>query len=223
MNLYKYDTHVHTSETSPCGGIEGKKLVQLYKNAGYRGLVITDHYFNQYFDSLNDGSWEEKIESYLKGYKAALDEGRKLGLNIILGMEIRFEENDNDYLVYGIDEAFLIENKELYKLGLEKFKKLAESNDLLIYQAHPFRSWIVPVDTKYLDGVEVFNGNPRQESANPLALSYANSNKLKMISGSDFHQIEDLALGGIVIPEAPENSLEFVKLLNSNKIIELLC
>jgi hypothetical protein len=35
-------------------------------------------------------------------------------------MEIRFPENENDYLVFGLDESFLFEHTYLYKLGLEK-------------------------------------------------------------------------------------------------------
>ena len=39
--------------------------------------------------------------------------GDELGLDVILGAELRFPENDNDYLVYGIDEAWLRANPYL--------------------------------------------------------------------------------------------------------------
>lgn len=222
MNSYKYDTHVHTSETSPCGRVPGTMGARMYKEAGYHGIVITDHYFNEYFSSLGKKSWEEKIDIYLQGYKNAYNEGQKIGLNVILGMELRFSENYNDYLVYGIDEAFLKENPKLYELNLKKFKERIKGKDILVYQAHPFRSWVSPADPKYLDGAEVFNGCPRQNSRNHRALRFAQENHLRMISGSDFHQIEDVAIGGIVLPEAPVNSNEFYQLLFHDRIIELL-
>jgi predicted metal-dependent phosphoesterase TrpH len=222
MSLCKFDTHVHTSETSPCGIVDGKALVSLYKEAGYDGIVITDHYFNGFFESIDEKNWEEKVDMYLRGYMAARTEGEKVGLRVILGMEIRFKESYNDYLVYGIDEAFLIENKELYKLGLFKFKELIKDKGILIYQAHPYRIGMKTSDPLIIDGVEVYNGNMRHHSFNEKALLFAENNNLKMISGSDFHQVEDLARGGIVLGEQVMNSKELVKLLSEDKIIEII-
>jgi predicted metal-dependent phosphoesterase TrpH len=167
-------------------------------------------------------SWKDKVDAYLSGYRSAREEGQKIGITVLLGMELRFDENYNDYLVYGFDESFLLDYKELYNMGLKKFKSFARKNNLLIYQAHPFRSWVTPANPAYLDGVEVFNGNPRHDSNNQLALTFARKNKLKMLSGSDFHQKEDLALGGIVLSEVPSSSSELVHLLNDNGIVELL-
>lgn len=220
MNLYKYDTHVHTSETSPCGRISAKELVNLYKNNGYDGVVITDHYFNGFFESLGDMSWNDKVDKYLIGYNNALVEGKNIGLNVILGMELRFIENLNDYLVYGIDEEFLKEHKELYSLNLSQFRELTNNKGILIYQAHPFRPYLVPADPQLLDGVEVFNGNCRQNSNNHKALDYAKKNNLKMLSGSDFHEYEDFARGGIIVSELVTSSKDFVRILVEDKVIE---
>lgn len=222
MNSYKYDMHVHTAEVSPCGMVTASKLVQLYKEAGYAGIVITDHYFKDYFDSLGRISWEEKVDKFLRGYNYALAKGQKVGLNVIPGIELRFCENYNDYLIYGIDESFLNENPELYKLGLSKFRKLIANNDILIYQAHPYRSWVTPAPPSLLDGVEVFNGNPRQNNKNHRALAFAKTHSLKMISGSDFHQPEDLALGGIVITEEVRTPADLVSILRNDGILELI-
>lgn len=222
MTRFKFDTHIHTSETSPCGVISGAELIHLYKDSGYQGLVITDHYRSDIFRSFHYHSWEDKIEAYLKGYRAAYKEGKKLGLRVLLGIEISFEESLNDYLVYGIDEDFLLNNKELYKLGLKKFKQLAKDNGILVYQAHPFRPYITPADPNYLDGVEIFNGNRRHDSHNASAYAFAKDNNLKMLSGSDFHQEEDLASGGIILSELPKDSKEFLQILKDNSIVSML-
>ncbi len=222
MNRYKYDTHVHTSETSICGKIAAKEVVQLYKEADYQGIVITEHYFEGFFDSLEDINWEEKIDNYLLGYKAAFSEGQKTGLKVLLGIEITFKDNPNDFLVYGIDEAFLKENKELYMLNLETFKSIIKNKNILIIQAHPFRHYTTPVNPELLDGVEVYNGNPRHDSQNHLAYKFAEDNNLKKLSGSDFHQIVDLAKGGIILDKVIEDSFELVNIIKSNNIIELM-
>lgn len=223
MDRCKYDTHVHTSEVSSCGCVPAKEVVQIYKDAGYQGIIITDHYYDNYFASLDDLDWDKKIDCYLKGYHIASDVGKQLGLQVLLGMEIRFTENANDYLVYGIDETFLREYKELYRLSLKEFKDLIGSKDILIFQAHPFRARMISAPPELLDGVEVYNGNPRHDSSNEKAYEYALNHNLLMISGTDFHQRDDILTGGgIIVSEKIRTSQEMVDLipnLNINNLI----
>jgi histidinol phosphatase-like PHP family hydrolase len=197
--MFKYETHLHTDETSPCGRVPAAEAVRIYKEAGYTGIVVTDHYFHGFFERLLFKNWEKKIDLYLTGYRNAVDEGARAGLDVHLGMEIQFNENQNDYLVYGFDEQFLRTEQKLYKLGLEGFRKLTAGSGIVIVQAHPFRPRMVPARPSLIDGVEIYNGNPRHDSSNHLALEYARENGLKMLSGSDFHQVQDAARGGIIV------------------------
>jgi len=222
MAIYKYDTHVHTKEVSPCGKVPAVEVVKLYKDAGYHGIVITDHYCDSFFESLYGLTWDEKIERYLKGYNKAYEAGKKLGLKVILGMEIRFTENVNDYLIYGFDEDFLKDNKELYKLNLKGFRELTKDKNILIFQAHPFRPAMIPAPPELLDGIEIHNGNPRHNSNNDLAYEYALKNRLLMLSGSDFHQRGDIAAGGIIIYTSIDNSEEFSDIIRNKRIMELI-
>jgi predicted metal-dependent phosphoesterase TrpH len=220
--MYLFDTHVHTQETSSCGKVKAQEGVNLYKKAGYSGIVITDHYYKQYFDNLPYNNWNDKIHRYLTGYLSAVEEGKQIGLNVFLGMEIRFADSPYDYLVYGIDEKFLMDNPELYKLGLEGFRQYVEDKDILIFQAHPYRPGLTAADPSLLDGVEVFNGNPRHNSRNDLALAFAKSNNLLMLSGSDFHQVEDLARGGIEVSEEIDDAKGLLEVIKGNELIKLL-
>ena len=43
--MYKYDTHIHTNLASACATASGKQQAIAYKNAGYTGIIITDHFF----------------------------------------------------------------------------------------------------------------------------------------------------------------------------------
>ena len=72
--LVLFDTHVHTIEVSPCGKVPATQMVRYYKEAGYGGIIITDHYYDRYFETLGELPWEQKIESFLSGYKLALKE-----------------------------------------------------------------------------------------------------------------------------------------------------
>ena len=111
-------------------------------------------------------------------------------------------------------------------MGIAKFRKFSKqlppSEKILIYQAHPFRPGITPAPLGLIDGIEVYNGNPRQNSNNNTALAFARQNNLRMISGSDFHRLPDLARGGLILPEAVEDSRGLVRVLKRNEGIQLI-
>jgi hypothetical protein len=81
---------------------------------------------------------------------------------------------------------------------------------------------MIPGDPELLDGIEVFNGNLRHDSKDAKAMEYALKNNLKLISGSDFHELEDLVRGGIVASELVNSSKDFVRMLKENKVIEII-
>jgi hypothetical protein len=227
MSSFRIDLHVHTRESSFCGKTNGSIVAELYKKAGYDGLVITDHYNKSFFRRFpKTTSWEKKIDRFLLGYYGALEKGNQIGLKIFLGIELKFDDSPREFLIYGIDESFLKAYPELYKLGLEKFRKLtkelAPSYEILIYQAHPFRPGITPVEPDLIDGIEVYNGNPRQNSNNKLAFSFAKKNNLRKISGSDFHRLTDLARGGMILTQKIEDSRDLVQLLKKEREIQLI-
>jgi hypothetical protein len=139
MKTFKMDIHVHTCEVSACGEIEAAEGVRMYHEAGYQGIMITDHFHKLYFESLPEIKWEDKVDRYLEGYRKAKKEGERTGMQVLLGMEYRNCETDNDFLIVGLTEKFLYENPEIYELPLEEAIDLFHRNHMLVIQAHPVR------------------------------------------------------------------------------------
>lgn len=196
---YLYEMHAHVKEVSTCSNTEARKMVECYENRGYSGIVLTDHMNPSTFrvPKIEHISWDEKIDHFLTGYNI-VKEAAEGKFNVLLGMEINFHNHPNDYLVYGVTEAFLRNNHNLLDLTPRKFAKIAHENGLIMIQAHPFRRGMQVEDWKILDGYEIFNGNPRHHSSNEMAEIWAKAkNKTIVTSGSDFHEPEDAALGGI--------------------------
>lgn len=211
---YLFEMHYHTPQTSYCGHIPPAEALPKYKEAGYAGVVVTDHFYKEWFDDKGEIPWEEKIERWLTGYRAAQETARTLeDFTVILGMELRFTDNLNDHLVYGIDEALLKENPELYLMTPAEFRRFADAHGLFFAQAHPFRSVCTPRDPAVLHGVEIYNGNGRHNSHNHKAEAFAEENGLIALSGSDFHEWEDLCMGGTYLRERPADSKSLARLL----------
>jgi len=214
LKQFLLEMHLHTSETSNCGRISAVDAVRMYKEKGYDGIVVTDHYSSGTFKRKipRDLPYKKQLEIYLKGYRTALKAAGD-DFTVLLGMELSLNETDNDYLVYGITEEFLLEAGYLLDMSIEDFVELAHNNGCLVYQAHPFRRHMTIVQPELLDGIEVYNGNPRSKSNNEFSFMWAAKYGLRGISGSDFHQLKDLACGGIAFPEPVRTNEELVKAL----------
>lgn len=132
-----FDLHVHTSAVSACGKVLPEDVTGLYAAAGFTGIVITEHFHKEYFDSLGELPWQMKIDHYLEGYRRAKNNSH--GLSIYLGMEFRNTSTDDDFLVIGLSEKFLYDNPETYLLPWEQAFDLFHKNDAVIIQAHPCR------------------------------------------------------------------------------------
>ena len=63
---YKYELHCHCKEISPCGWLSAEETARLYRQAGYDGLVMTDHFRTDIIETLPGKNWEEKMASYWK-------------------------------------------------------------------------------------------------------------------------------------------------------------
>lgn len=200
MKKYLYEMHFHTKNTSNCANVKAKDAVEEYIKAGYDGIIVTDHMSTSTYMKFGREllSWKKKVDFFLRGYKEALEtaNGR---INVLLGMELRFKtsEGENDYLVYGINEDFLYNSPNILNLNSKKFYEECQKNGFLVFQAHPFRVGMKVTNPKYLDGVEIFNGNPRHNSSNDIAEAWAKKYDLMVTSGSDYHEYEDLGSGGI--------------------------
>ena len=220
---FLFDTHVHTSETSSCSNVDARTMVRLYKQRGFDGVVVTDHYHDGFFEGpfADSVDWETKVRCFLGGYRAARKEGENIGLRVLMGMEINFTPLNVDFLVFGIDEDFLIRYPRLWSLTLPWFSKLAHERGMLVYQAHPCRPPTEPADHRCLDGVEVYNGSPGYLAYNADALAFANVHGLAMSAGSDFHRVSQLARGGIYLPEMPDDAKDLVRLMKAHAPLKL--
>lgn len=208
---YKYELHCHTGCVSRCGRVEPEEIVKLYKEKGYNGIVVTDHYSPMTFKR----NWcpQKEIDFYLSGYrrmKAAAGDD----FTVLLGMELRHYFTANDYLVYGIDEDFLYQAGNLMKVWEKDVYDLVQDKGYLVYQAHPFRTGIRRCNPDYIDGVEVYNGKTVQ-SQNNEAYEWAKENNKLMVSGSDFHTVKNLARGGIITTERINNNDDLLRVLKS--------
>lgn len=217
------ELHTHTKGVSSCGHIGVTELLDRYHAKGYDALVLTNH-LNQWTIGIENAADDHDgfIDNFMSPVKQGREYAEKLGMKLFFGCELRFMQDDNDYLVYGISEEYLRKTPDILTMGIGKFHEVAREQGFLVYQAHPFRDWMQVVPPHLVDGIEVNNGHPRQESRNDIARLWADIHGLRMISGSDFHRVGDEAHGGIITFEDVNNDNELVEVLRNGNY-KLIC
>lgn len=217
--MYRIETHLHTTHSSECGWLDAAALAEAYQKAGYAALAITDHYNRDTFQYLNVDTTApgDKVGAFLNGYDKLRDACGERGIAVYKGAELRFDECCNDYLLYNYPNELLEDPEKVFRMGIAVFAPLAREAGALLVQAHPYRKKCTPAFACYLDGVEVLNLNPRHDSRNDRAEEYAALHGLLRTGGSDCHRSEDIAAGGILAEELPEDTAGFVRLLRSGK------
>ena len=213
----KIELHAHTSEISPCGKLTAGELIQLYRAAGYDCLVITNHFHAYAARRLAETTGRTDFSNCcFETFEKAAELGRRAGLLVLCGYEVRFLNNDNDYLVYGMPREIVEDHEKVFSMDAHSFGELARKRDFLFYQAHPFRNKMTITDPADLFGIEVNNAHPRHDSRNDIAKMWAEKYRLHGISGSDCHRTEDAGRAGILTEETVRNMDDLVRVLRND-------
>lgn len=216
--MYLFDVHTHTSEVSPCGVLTAEETVEVYCGLGYDGICVTDHFNAHSLARLGKSTWEETVEAFVSGYRLAEAAGRRKGLTVLFGAEMKVcDYANNEYLVYGITPEFLAAHPRLYERTLAELSALVRAVGGMIFQAHPFRSGMELSPAALLDGIEAYNGNPRHNSVNDVAIATAKREGYFMLSGSDSHQTGDAGHGGMALYTLPRTADELLSAIRSNR------
>ena len=216
--MNKYELHVHTAECDKAASMKAADIVRKYHEAGYAGMVVTDHYFSifdtWFAEELKGLDKKQRMKRWLRGYYAAREEGERIGFTVLPGAEVRFEGQINDYLIYGVDEQFFYDAPKLSCCQTIEELSALLPDGVCVVQAHPFRNDMTVIDPTPLFGLEGFNGgNPAIR--NKLAKMYAAHYGKALTSGSDFHGRNRFASGGIETAHTIKTPRDLIDVLRS--------
>ncbi len=234
--MFKYELHMHTSESSACGKNNIHEMIKKYKAEGYAGAVITNHFF--YGNTCIDRTLppEEFVKQFCAPYFEGLATAKELDFDLLFGIEENLG-GGKEFLIYGITPQFLLEHTYLFAPEMNtspyRFKMLecwvteAKKCGTLIALAHPFRSRAYIKDPDYLpdsslyEAVEVYNYCNTPEDNQKAMDFFADSDKIK-ISGSDLHSIEFSQSSGVLLPRRARDENALVEQLREGNFELLL-
>ncbi len=228
---YRYETHMHTAESSACARSTGEEMARAYKQAGYTGITITDHFF--YGNTAVDRSlsWNAWVEQFCRGYEHAKKCGDEIGLQVFFGWESCYQ--GTEFLVYGLDREWLLAHPEIRDATVEEQYRMVHEGGGMISHAHPFREepYIpgIRLYPEYVDAVEGVNATHtspksfahRNPVFNERALSYGREHGLALTAGSDQHTTGMLG-GGMVFSRRLADVHDFCRAVLAGEALRLL-
>ncbi len=184
---YLYETHLHTEQGSACGKAPGRDHIRKYKDLGYAGIMVTDHFFHGNCRPDRGLPWTQWVDEYCRGYEDAREEGEKQGLQVFFGLEERFDWDE--WLVYGLDKSYLLAHPDIREWSRADWLQNVRAAGGCIVQAHPFRvrDYMNSISPCLgVDGVEICNAGNSAEM-DGWAARYAARLGVFTSAGSDIH------------------------------------
>lgn len=223
---YLYETHMHTFQGSACARATGGEMAQCYKDAGYTGIIITDH--NWYGNTRVDRKlpWTEWVEKFFEGYREAKEVGDKIGLQVFPAWEAGY--SGPEFLIYGVAPETLMQHPEIKDAPIPEQYEIVHRLGGLVIQAHPYRTAnyidLARIYPDYVDGVEIINAshsNPPSKNrektfCNDMAIEMAKARKLPGTAGSDQHDTRRI-YGGMAFSTKLESIEDFVQRIRNRE------
>ena len=189
-----YETHLHTSQASACAVTRGAEYIKYYRDLGFTGIMVTDHFFNSNTAIDRRKHWSEWVKRFCSGYEDAHNEGVRRGVDVFFGWEETY--GSDDFLIYGLDKSWLLEHPEMVRWTREEQFREIRLNGGCVVHAHPFRqhSYVgtVRLSPYFIDAVEAANAGNQEAAYDALALKYAGLLSLPAVAGSDAHSTRSL-------------------------------
>lgn len=218
--MYKYETHLHTYPVSQCAKAGVRECLEFYKENGYSGVFITNHFLDGNINIDKALPYKEKIEFHFSDYEKALTLEKEIGIKVFYGAEISY--CGTDFLIYGLDKEWFLKHPEIMDMRKKEQLQFFIENEALVVQAHPYREAFyidhIRLFPRQVHGVEVINAC-RTELENKMAKIYAQNYGLLEFAGSDNHiGAGQKKLAGMSCEEEVLSESDFVKKVKNEKM-----
>ncbi len=211
-----FDLHVHTSGISNCARSDYREMVEGYVEAGFGGVVLTNHY-NFLYTKEYGGEYTqaEYPDVYLDEFYRAREYGKERGLRVLFGIEVAISLPKCPYaefLYYGLAPEGLRQYADMYKYDQRGLYEVAKKEGALLVQSHPFRiqQGHFPHNPKLMDGVEI-NCHARFLRDEERVRALAEENDLIITCGSDYHVAFQAGSAGVDFFDPPRDERELAQ------------
>lgn len=187
--MFLYETHCHSSPVSACAKASPEETVDFYKEIGYDGVFLTNHFIdgNIAFEARTM-AYEDQIAYFFRDFERAREEGERVGIDVFPGVELAY--GGTDFLIYGLGPEWFLTHPEIQNMKKTDELSLMRQEKCLIVQAHPYREdyYIdhIRLFPRHVHAAEILN-SCQSEDVNAMGKLYARHYGLLEFAGTDNH------------------------------------
>ncbi len=234
--MKKIETHLHTGPVSCCSRLTAEEAAEKYHKCGFSAVMLTNHYSRAYIES-HGASEKEWLDRYIDGYHEMKKECEARGMEAWLGSEVtlfapytqyerdRFpmevlNANYADYILVGVTEKFLRSTPMLCDLTAKELHAICKENNVLVIQAHPFRTeqFHSPKPAEDVDGYEINGCVGFQTTCEKEVLDMVKKDNLVLTCGGDTHYDWHKLRSATFVPDEIHDSVAFAEYLRKVRI-----
>ena len=208
--MYRYETHLHSSPVSKCGSYSVRHNMEFYKEIGYDGIFLTNHFLDANIGGDRSLPYRDQIEFFFTDIEEGERLSDEIGIKFFWGVETSYL--GTDFLIYGLSKEWYLSHPEIMEKPRKEVLTMMANDGALVVQAHPFR------EASYIDHVRLFpysvhaveidNCGNSKEFQNTMAKMYADCYGITHFAGSDNHIAQEIdRLAGVEF-DTPINSIE---------------
>ena len=220
---FLYETHTHSSESSACARNTAVEMAQAHKEAGYAGMILTNHNWGGNTAVSRELSWHDFLDAFFAPYYPAKEWGDANDFQVFSGYEAGY--SGTEFLIYGIGIEWMYDHPELRDATVKEQFDIIHSGGGIVVHAHPYREAFyikeIRLYPEYIDAVEGLNashlsfyGSPDNRIFNDKALKYAKDLKMAITGGSDTHNTR-LMGGGMAFPRKLKDIHDFADMIKN--------
>jgi hypothetical protein len=180
---------------------------------GYEMAVLTNHSQSWY---CPPNKHRELMERHLEEFERARAYAKEQGLTLLLGLEVTVRDPAwTDWLLYGVDERFMLNAPCLYSLSQKELFQYCNTNGVIMVQAHPYRYHTAIANPNYSHGIEI-NCSSGDLQYKDEILRQAQLHGLMVTCGTDYHG-QNKFIGGLRVPAWVKTGRDFGDYLSTAK------
>ena len=179
--------------------------------------VLTNHSQSWYCEP---NKHRDLMQRHLEEFERAYAYAKEGGLRLLLGLEVTVRDPAwTDWLLYGVDERFMLNAPCLYNLTQKELFDYCKVNGVIMVQAHPFRYHSSIANPHFSHGIEINCSSGDLQHKDEILRQSAKHNLL-VTCGTDYHGSNPF-VGGLYVPEWVKTGRDMGEYLSTAKNTEI--
>lgn len=211
--MYRVEMHTHVYPVFPDSSLDADKIMEVFKETGYSG-VVSNHYYIGALERVENNTVDNLKKFHVECIKHCKEVGEKYGIKVYTGVKYHVRQHLHFGLI-GLTEDMIL-SLPAPEQSFDDIYNWCVVNDVLLINNHPYREdyecmvhyeiRYELVSTKRLDLMEA-----QERDCSNATRHFASI----YVCGGDIYHKEHIGRGAMMFNKLPEDERELLHLIRN--------